>query len=183
MIKVFDDVLKYSELQGMYTQCKDLEFKMGHGASEDLVVNTERMVSHLDKESFVEGVFGKKVLEIISQNEEIVFQNTDKEKKLTLSDVYVNFYSFSTPTGIHVDSTKQGNLTALFFPNLEWNPQWGGEILFYEDSLLSVKEAICFIPNRLILFDSSIPHCAKQPCITSPVPRFSVAIKFETNND
>ena len=90
-------------------------------------------------------------------------------KGMTLYRMYVNCFAPSENPYFHIDGE---GITFLYYPNLEWNLQDGGETQFYCDgNILGVAP----VPNRLVMFDGEIVHRA--------VPfrdrhRFTVAIKY-----
>ena len=74
----------------------------------------------------------------------------------------------------HVDceDNKDWNLSFLWYINTFWNPNWGGDLRFYEfnegggvgDSMDKFEVGrVEFKPNRLLLFDGRIPHGAEAP--------------------
>jgi len=67
---------------------------------------------------------------------------------------------------------KEWNLSFLFYLNTFWNPNWGGDLRFYDhlepsgagESQDKYEIArVQFKPNRLLLFDGRIPHGAEAP--------------------
>lgn len=56
---------------------------------------------------------------------------------------------------VHVDD---GTTTALYYPNLDWNANWEGGTIFYNDELTDAINYTTCKFNRLAIFDPSIPH-------------------------
>ena len=76
--------------------------------------------------------------------------------------------TFGQDGGVHTDVDFQYNeegdgwMTICFFPNAEWNPEWGGEFQFFND----VGDVIATYypkPNTCLVFDSNIPHRGLAP--------------------
>ena len=66
----------------------------------------------------------------------------------------MNCFAPSETPYFHTDGK---GITFLYYPNLEWNLQDGGETQFYVDgNILGVPPA----PNRLVMFDGEIVHRA-----------------------
>lgn len=74
----------------------------------------------------------------------------------------------------HADCNKddEWNLSFLYYPNLFWNPNWGGKLRFYDEVIhggildkMNDHEigSVDFKPNRLLMFDGRIPHGAEAP--------------------
>ena len=92
--------------------------------------------------------------------------------------VYTNFASFGDLLLTHVDALHDAReLTALWFLSETWDPEWGGETLFY-DSNGDAQIAVSPRPGRLLLFDGAIRHAGKPPNRNCYVSRFTFAIKL-----
>jgi len=90
-------------------------------------------------------------------------------KNFNLYRMYINCFAPSECPYFHTDGE---GITFLYYPNLEWNLQDGGETQFYVDgNILGVPPA----PNRLVMFDGEIVHRATS---FRDRHRFTVAIKY-----
>ena len=76
--------------------------------------------------------------------------------------------TFGLDGGIHTDKDIEFNdmgdgfMTICFFPNREWNPEWGGEFQFFDDDG-NVVATYYHFPNTCLVFDSNIPHRGLGP--------------------
>jgi hypothetical protein len=76
--------------------------------------------------------------------------------------------TFGLDGGIHTDKDVDFNdmgdgfMTICYFPNREWNPEWGGEFQFFDDSG-NVIATYYPLPNTCLVFDSNIPHRGLGP--------------------
>jgi SM-20-related protein len=61
---------------------------------------------------------------------------------------------------------------------MTWNPEWGGETVFYEDNGRDILESSPYTPNRAIIFDGSIKHTIKAQNILGPSYRFTTSLFF-----
>jgi SM-20-related protein len=69
-----------------------------------------------------------------------------------------------------------GGMTALYFANADWVPDWQGELVFYDKS----GEACMLVapkPGRLCLFNGEIVHRGGVPSPLCRKQRFTVVIK------
>ena len=86
--------------------------------------------------------------------------------------VYTNYASFGDTLLTHVDAVPDAReLTALWFLCEQWDTEWGGETLFYDDAG-DAQIAVSPKPGRLLLFDGAIRHAGKPPnrnCNVSPL--------------
>ena len=68
-----------------------------------------------------------------------------------------------------------GDKTVLYFPS-KWMPDWGGSTHFKTDTL---EKEIPYRQNRLIIFNSQVPHYGSCPAIDN-VLRVSIAFNLRT---
>ncbi len=69
--------------------------------------------------------------------------------------------TFGLDGDIHTDWPDQDqSVTAVLYTDKEWEPNWGGETIFYYNNF---ARAISYVPRKLVVFDSSIPHIGKGP--------------------
>ena len=80
---------------------------------------------------------------------------------------------------VHVDSSIKGDKTLLYYMNREWKHEWGGETIFLDDNSNEIEYITPYVPGRIIVFDSTIPHAARQQSFAGPTYRFTLAIKFK----
>jgi hypothetical protein len=92
---------------------------------------------------------------------------------------YTNVASYGDMLFTHTDCLPdQHDLTALWYLCEEWDLEWGGETMFYDES----NEVACAVrprPGRLVVFDGAIKHAGRPPSRICYVPRYTFAIKFE----
>ena len=69
-------------------------------------------------------------------------------------------------------------MVALYYANLTWNPEWGGETIFYEQDKKTIKLANPYTPNQLVVFDGSVPHTIKSQNILGTSYRFTISLFF-----
>ncbi len=86
---------------------------------------------------------------------------------------HINCHFFGDTRNPHID---KGQINGLLFLTPEWCPEWGGEIIFYEDR----KAALVLepLPGRLIIFDGKTLHKGGVPSKSSSMPRYTLTTKF-----
>lgn len=91
---------------------------------------------------------------------------------------YTNFAAYGDMLYTHTDCQPgQRQLTALWFLSTHWEPEWGGETMFFDssgDAMFCTSPK----PGRLVVFDGAIPHAGRPPSRICFTPRYSFAIKF-----
>lgn len=92
---------------------------------------------------------------------------------------YTNVATYGDMLFTHVDcSENAGEVTALWYLCRDWDLEWGGETVFYDESdeiAVSVRPR----PGRLVMFDGAIRHVGRPPNRMCYAPRYTMAIKFE----
>lgn len=93
--------------------------------------------------------------------------------------VYCNQVAYGDMLFTHTDvaAGKRG-LTALWYVAPEWNVEWGGETMFYDEH----RDAVACVtprPGRLALFDGTILHAGRPPNRICYAPRYTLAFKLE----
>lgn len=92
---------------------------------------------------------------------------------------YVNVASYGDMLFTHTDCLPgAGELTGLWYICTQWDPEWGGETMFYDDAM-DTAAAIQPRPGRFAVFNGEIPHVGRPPNRVCFHPRYTLAMKFE----
>jgi SM-20-related protein len=96
---------------------------------------------------------------------------------------YTNYTAFGDMLYTHVDCRPdQRQLTALWYLSTHWEPEWGGETMFFDasgDAMFCASPK----PGRLVIFDGAIFHVGRPPSRICYTPRYSFAIKLGPVSD
>lgn len=91
---------------------------------------------------------------------------------------YTNYAGYGDMLYTHTDCDPvRPELTALWFLSTHWDPEWGGETMFFDrsgDAMFCASPR----PGRLVLFDCAIPHVGRPPSRICYRPRYTFAIKL-----
>ena len=93
-----------------------------------------------------------------------------------LENSYINSLVFGDITRIHTDN-DDNNVTVLYYINDKWDPEWGGETIYYKDN----EPEVSILPKkgRIVLADSRIPHAGRSPTRMCYKTRYVFILKFE----
>ena len=83
-----------------------------------------------------------------------------KERHLqghTLVRVNANAHTFGTEGHLHLDRTADGHHFTVVYVIARWRPEFAGESVFFSESG-QLLEAVAPAPNRVISFQSTMPH-------------------------
>ena len=97
---------------------------------------------------------------------------------LRVTQLYANGHTYGMGGSLHRDDGRPGAYTLLYYPNPEWQEEWDGQTLFYDEAgeiALSVR----IRPNRAVYFDSRVWHRGTAPSRLCTGLRVSVAYKLE----
>ncbi len=96
---------------------------------------------------------------------------------MEVSEAYANLYTNETVTTIHTDHWDEDAVTILYFVTPEWETNWGGEILFFQEDK-EVEGGFSYKPNRMMIFPSNKPHRVATVSSSAKMPRISIALKL-----
>lgn len=94
--------------------------------------------------------------------------------------------TFGLDGSIHVDHdfnfNKDGDgfMTFCYFPNHEWEPEWGGELQFFDESG-NIIASYLPMPNTCVVFDSNIPHRGLSPTRDCTTLRKYISFKTQVH--
>ncbi len=92
--------------------------------------------------------------------------------------VYVNSAVYGDVYFPHRDCDAQmKNVTVLYYGNMAWQADWGGETIFYNDHG-DAELAVSLWPNRAVVSRGAILHKGGVPARVCYEQRFSIAYKL-----
>tara|TARA_B100002019_G_C21214408_1_gene571186 strand:+ start:110 stop:643 length:534 start_codon:yes stop_codon:yes gene_type:complete len=87
--------------------------------------------------------------------------------------IYANGQTSGQCGNPHYDD---GDLTFLYYPNLEWDIKWQGHLIFLEN--MEPSQVISYKPNRAVIFPGDMWHYADAPSRVYNGLRISLAYKL-----
>jgi len=92
---------------------------------------------------------------------------------------YCNLCTYGDMLFSHTDAQPgEEELTALWYITPRWDPEWGGETLFFSGEG-NAEFVVSPRPGRLVLFDGRIRHAGRPPSRICVIPRLTFAFKLE----
>jgi hypothetical protein len=83
----------------------------------------------------------------------------------------------------HDDAGDYTKWSFLYYANLKWDLEWGADTLFLNNDRKNISNIVQCKPNRVVVFDASIPHLIRPSTIDAPTYRFSLNMTFKDNNE
>jgi hypothetical protein len=122
------------------------------------------------------------LLQDIIDRLEVVAPHT-KEYNFKSLSVQAGGKTFGLDGNIHIDkdfdynSDGDGYMTICYFPQKEWEAEWGGELQFFDDDG-NIIATYYPSPNSCVVFDSNIPHRGLAP--TRDCDKLRKFVSFKT---
>ena len=93
---------------------------------------------------------------------------------------YVNCSVYGDGYYAHRDcAAHEPHVTALYYANLEWQPDWGGETIYYTDEE-EAELAVMPKPGRLLIARGAILHRGNVPTRVCYEERYTLAYKLNS---
>lgn len=172
-IHVYDGIFDYSAISGIYAALSRGLYMLDNANRPDVQSLQDRKLVYrispeiLDNLHFFDGPLKSIIDELIPENEYNHFRS------------YVNLGLHTDNHEVHADHYyDRAGKTLLYYVNETWNRDWGGETVFLDDKAEEILYTSQFVPGRVVIFDSNIPHSAKPQSIDGPAYRFTMAMKF-----
>lgn len=170
-IDVFDGALSFAEVTDAHTYAEGSLYRPKRAGGEFYIgryqttLRSSLSVTDICNFNFFKNEF---VLEYMRTN------------GFRVRDAYINLCTASDVYRYHVDTydEKDGCRTLLCYLNHEWMPEWEGETHFSDQEAKDILVSCAFIPGRIIVFDSTIPHKSSQPGPTTPAYRYVLVLKL-----
>jgi SM-20-related protein len=96
-----------------------------------------------------------------------------------LARCYANGMPPGAEGGVHLDSNIDTHFTAIYYPHLTWNPNFGGETLLFNPDATDIISAVYPKPDRLFIFPGTIPHVARPLSIRASELRITLMFKTQ----
>ena len=170
-IWIYDDVFTYQERTGFYEQAQNSFFRI-RGSDNDILEYKEHVsvVSMYNPNDVRQMGIYDLIPEEIRKKHHMTYENID--------DTMINMVTPSDRFHVHVDNDSEHGRTFVYYMNLNWDVEWGGDTLFLDEEGKNIEFCSQFKPGRFILFDPKIPHMIRPSTVLAPHFRFSLASKF-----
>ena len=148
MIKIFDNVVEDHVAELIDSEMKNVQWKFDYPSD----------VKHQSRHWHV--LCGSNAITVIANGFEWVmpiwnsvlhkYNFKDKFNIATPKRIYMNAHTHGVEPVMHRDD---GDFTMIYYPRMDWKPEWGGGTLI--DGQL-----VPYVGNSLVIFDAFLPHMA-----------------------
>jgi hypothetical protein len=170
-IHIFDNVVDYEFQTKMYIYIKNSLFGINGYDNSILEERHLTLVSNYTEQDLYNTGF------IIPK--EVV--NTVSLKDYAITSIMVNLCKPDDIFHTHIDDITGNGLTLLYYANIKWDLEWGGDTIFLNTQTHDIDYTSQYKPGRFVLFDGSIPHLIRPSTRLATDYRFTLAIRFRKN--
>jgi Rps23 Pro-64 3,4-dihydroxylase Tpa1-like proline 4-hydroxylase len=166
-IHIFDGLLDFSFREQAYTYARYSKYTIDNQDSDALENSQHQyIVSFWTEEEFInfgllDKLAGTKAGDLL-QGKRFIKANIN----------------LSTPTDTYWSHDHKNQMVALYYVNKQWNHNWAGETVFFNDDVSEVEYSSIYTPGRLIIFDGEIPHSIRPQSVLAPHYRFTLSAFF-----
>lgn len=165
IVTTYDDVFPLDFRHEIYSHAIRSSFKIGW-EDNDVLENRHRVYLHSRLSN--EDIDKLGILFHLARSP--VFAELDG---LTITRCVLNL---STPSDVYFAHSHPEAKVMLYYVNLQWEPSWYGETLFYDDALKNIVLATPYTPGRVSVFDGKLPHAIRPQSAAGPSFRFTLAL-------
>jgi len=165
-----DGMIEPVVIQQIGTRVKTMHYVRSEKSRADvpgLVAACDIALETIPNDTFLRGL--RQIVERLFPNEQFTDQRA-----------YVNCSVYGDAYYVHRDcAPHEQHVTALYYANLEWKNDWGGETVYYNDE----EDGECVItprPGRLVVARGAILHRGNVPTRSCHEERYSLAYKLNS---
>ena len=167
-IEIYDNIFTLSERVNFYNIISNSNFRLGWEDTNEIEYgNYKYFFSQYNSEDIERLGF----YQALGRCDEIY----TKLNAYTPTKCIVNL---SIPINTYFNHSHIEDKVLLYYANIRWKEEWGGETLFYDDSLKNILFASPYVPGRIIVFDGSMPHTLRPQLGSAPHFRFTFTTFF-----
>ena len=167
MMQIYDNFFDTEKCSRIYSTLLNSYYKIGWTDSEE---PQHRAYPNLHAKYSFEDIKNLKIIDTVLDKL--------KDKNITIDNYDTCIINLTKPLDVNFIHCHPNQIVFLHYSCLSWNPEWGGETIFYKDDKKNILEATAYVPNRAIIFDGNIPHTIKAQNILGPSYRFTTSIFF-----
>tara|TARA_R100000329_G_C7597485_1_gene211889 strand:- start:416 stop:1300 length:885 start_codon:yes stop_codon:yes gene_type:complete len=180
MILTFDNYLDKHDIDTNYFYFRDFVSWQFIGAGKDLY--KWRKFNYKLK-------FKNKIEKNLQKQTESILKDMHVFDLLELERTYASANPYGTVHESHVDYHEdfnlnlKGGITVMYYLNNFWNFNYAGETVFYNKDNQDILKSIIPKPGRIIVFDGTIEHCAREVRRDLNDLRMVLTFKYKINLD
>ena len=171
MIEIYDNTLSENVRSNIYLLAITANYQIGWDDTSVFEHRQFPCLHHaLTKNEWAQ-------LDMINEIQDHDLRN--KLKKLSFVSATINL---AVPSSIQFPHSHNEKTVLLYYINPEWQNEYYGETLFYDDYSDEIIQSSKYKPGRIVLFDGKTPHSIRPSSHIAPQYRFTLFIGFDEMN-
>jgi Rps23 Pro-64 3,4-dihydroxylase Tpa1-like proline 4-hydroxylase len=173
-IHIYDDLMSIDEAKILHNSLLLANYNYLHvSEKENKLYITSKDYKLLQAEISISDFSNMKIGDLFLK----AVENYSDVNKIKLERVFSLCSKYGSTDYCHKDYFENGNgISAVYFSNLEWEADWGGEIIFFDEQGNDI--AISYKPRRLLIFNGTINHKAGLPTRICKKVRISLNARY-----
>jgi hypothetical protein len=164
VIKIYDELFDYHHRVAIMEKIANLYFKFSSSYDRELETQTSSWSCHSNLNPQDVDMF-------------FIFHSKELQKEFEGYEpirMWVNAATKDNDFGYHPDDLTPEYKSLLYYANISWDINWDGQTIWRSENLKDIEFISDYVPGRVVVFDSTIPH---KPIISNkqaPTFRFTV---------
>jgi len=176
MIEVFDNVFDHNYASCVWNFIKSSKYQLGW---EDDEIPEHAGYKCLHSLYSDQDVIRLGILDKLNASS-VGHRLKDKKLSRTVVNLAIPGQTFFTHTHFKdwASDLYKSPFVCLYYANLEWKREWGGETMFYTEDNKDLERAVEYKTNRLVYFTGDHPHSVRPATYHAPFYRFTISMFF-----
>jgi Rps23 Pro-64 3,4-dihydroxylase Tpa1-like proline 4-hydroxylase len=171
MFEVFDNVVPWMHRQEIYKFVVNSKYEIkGWEDRDDLEISKFDLHSKWSLEDLENSGLKSYIQQVLNLSKHDFSFEDYKQTSVNLTRKGDYYY---------VHAHGEDTLIVLYYVNLQWKEEWGGETLFFDPHTHEAKYASSYKPGRFLVFDGHAPHVIKAQSTIGPDYRFTTTVVFK----
>lgn len=169
MYRLFPEPFSYAEMQEFYEFCYRSKYtiggtdRLGDKARPHQYLTSAYSEEDMDNMNFLPRIRDQKLVDLIGDREPLR-----------------SFVNLTIPQNVFFSHAHMGEDTLVYYANLDWEQEWAGETIIYEENGVDIQTCIPYKPGQVLWMEADSPHALRPPAACAPYYRFTFAIFFKS---
>lgn len=165
--KVFKSPLSFADQQSVFDFVINSRYYVGNSDRQDAKAERHKYLcsayndEDVSRLGFFQMIKDKQLLDLIGGRPH--------------DECWVNL---TTPHNVHFVHAHPNQYTLVYYVNHDWEQDWAGETMVYEDNGVDIHACIPFVPGQVLWLDKNVPHALRPPSSSAPSFRFTLSLFF-----
>ena len=157
MYRLFPEPFSYAEMQEFYEFCYRSKYtiggtdRLGDKARPHQYLTSAYSEEDMDNMNFLPRIRDQKLVDLIGDREPLR-----------------SFVNLTIPQNVFFSHAHMGEDTLVYYANLDWEQEWAGETIIYEENGVDIKTCIPYKPGQVLWMEADSPHAVSYTHLKLP---------------